>query len=223
VRYNGLQLVIHMALAKLAEPRLARFQDALVLGAIREDVVYLPHRRKLWEHWSLSHFDGRRLRGGFIPFLTAGAPRKAQTHFNLAVREWHAQRAAHAFVQLGRASHLLIDMACPVHAHRVPHWTDGYEWFVESHCEQLAALPVEVAGPYPSAKSTVAALARFTRQFAPDRTHHHWGRWLQSMGWRQGVRAADCAEQARRIVPVAAGHLAALYLLFLQATQASAP
>ena len=91
-----------------------------------------------------------------------------------------------------------------------------------SHGPQLAALPVTMAGPYPTARATVAALARFTRHFEPDRTHHHWGRRLQTKGWRRGLNAADCAEQARCIIPVAAGHLAALYLLFMQATQSTA-
>lgn len=218
MRYNGLQLVIRMALARLAEPRLDRFQDALVLGAIREDVSYLARRRKIWEHWSLTHFDGRFLGGGFIPLVMPGAPRRAQACFDLALREWRGQQAARAFVQLGRASHLLIDMACPVHAHRVAHWSDGYEWFIEAHTGPLAALPVQVAGPFPSVQANVAALARFTRQFEPDRTHHHWGRWLHSMGWRQSLGKAEVAEQASRIIPVAAGHLAAMYAQFLEAS-----
>ena len=82
----------------------------------------------------------------------------------------------------------------------------------------LAALPVQVAGPYPSVQANVAALARFTRQFEPDRTHHHWGRWLHSMGWRRSLGKAEVAQQASRIIPVAAGHLAAMYAQFLEAT-----
>lgn len=218
MRYNGLQLVIRMALAKLGEPGFTAYQDALVLGAIREDVVYLPWRRRIWEHWSLSHFSGRRLGGGFIPFLTPSAAQRARAFYNRALHDWRKQDRASALIQLGRASHLLIDMACPVHAHRVAHWSDGYEWFIEANTGPLAALPVQVAGPFPSVQANVAALARFTRQFEPDRTHHHWGRWLHSMGWRRSLGKAEVAEQASRIVPVAAGHLAAMYAQFLEAS-----
>jgi hypothetical protein len=218
MRYNGLQLVIRLAVRKLDAPLLTRYQDALVLGAIREDIVYLPRTKKIHEHWSLSHFSGRYLGGGFIPFVTASAPRKAQAYFDQALKAWRDGQQARAFVQLGMASHLLIDMACPVHASRVAHMTDGYEWYVEANCAQLAALPFQMARQYASAHDAVAGLAAFTRQFRPDRSNHHWGRLLKSIGLRKTLSRAEFAAQAAQIIPVAAGHLAALYLMFLEAT-----
>lgn len=218
MRYNGLQLVIRLAVRKLDAPRLARFEDALVLGAIREDVIYLKRRKKIWEHWSLSHFSGRYLGGGFIPFLTSSAPRKAQRYFDQAVQSSRDGQHARACVQLGMASHLLIDMACPVHASRVAHMTDGYEWYVEANCAPLAALPFQVPAQYASAHDAVAGLAAFTRQFAPDRSNHHWGRLLKSLGLRKSLTRADFSVQAAQIIPAAAGHLAAVYLMFLEAT-----
>lgn len=218
MRYNGLQLVIRLAVSKLDMPRLTAAQDALVLGAIREDVVYLQRSKKIWEHWSLSHFSGRHLGGGFIPFLTASAPRKAQRYFDQALASWRGGRQARAWVQLGMASHLLIDMACPVHASRVAHMTDGYEWFIEANGTPLAALPFQIPGQYRNAYDAVAGLAAFTRQFAPDRSNHHWGRLLKSLGLRKSLTRADFSDQATQIIPAAAGHLAALYLMFLEAT-----
>lgn len=218
MRYNGLQLVIRLAVRKLDAPQLTRFEDALVLGAIREDIVYLKHKKKIWEHWSLSHFSGRWLGGGFIPLLTAGAPRKAQLYFDRAVTAWRDGQQARAFVQLGMASHLLIDMACPVHASRVAHMTDGYEWFVEANCAPLAALPFEVPSQYRSAHDAAAGLAAFTQRFPPDRSNHHWGRLLKSLGLRKSLTRADFSNQATQIIPAAAGHLAAVYLMFLEAT-----
>lgn len=220
MRYNGLQLVIRLALEKLGAPELNRYQDALILGAIREDIVYLPQKRKIWEHWSLSHFSGRYLGGGFIPFVTPGAAQKAQMYFDRALADWHARKTASAFIQLGRASHLLIDMACPVHASRVAHMTDGYEWYVEANCARLRELPFEVPSHYKTPRAAVAGLARFTQEFRPDRSNHHWGRLLKSLGLRKSVSRAEFSEQAACIIPVAAGHLAAVYLQFLEATRA---
>ncbi len=221
MRYNGLQLVIRLAVAKLARPELQRWQDALILGALREDVLYLAPRHKIWEHWSFSHFSGRYLPGGFIPFFTPSAATKAQRYFDVALGHWQQQQAAKAFVELGKASHLLIDMACPVHVHRVPHWSDGYEWYIEAHYERLLAQGLEISVPthYATPRATVAGMAAFTRQFAPDRTHHHWGRWLKNRGWRQTHNQAEIAQQVAQIIPVAAGHLAAMYLQFLQAAK----
>ncbi|NHZ34067.1 hypothetical protein F0185_10765 [Massilia sp. CCM 8692] len=219
VRYNGLQLVIGLAVRKLDDPWFNRFHDALVLGAIREDVTWMPRRRKIREHWSLSHFSGRHLGGGFIPFLTASAPAKAQDYVDRAVTAWRAGQHARAFVQLGMASHLVIDMACPVHASRVAHLTDGYEWYVEANGAQLAALPFDVPHQYASAHDAAAGLAAFTQRFAPDRTNHHWGRLLKRLGLRRSLTRAEFAAQAEHIIPTAAGHLAAVYLTFIEATR----
>ena len=221
MRYNGLQLVIGLAVAKLDDAWFNRFHDALVLGAIREDVTWLPRRRKIWEHWSLSHFAGRHLAGGFIPFLTASAPARAQMYVDRAVTAWRAGQHARAFVQLGTASHLVIDMACPVHASRVAHLTDGYEWYVEANGAMLAALPFEVPRQYASAHDAAAGLAAFTQRFAPDRTNHHWGRLLKRLGLRRSLTRAEFAAQAEQIIPTAAGHLAAVYLTFIEATRPS--
>jgi hypothetical protein len=221
VRYNGLQLVIGLAVRKLDDPWLNRFHEALVLGAIREDVVYLPRRQKIWEHWSLSHFSGRHLGGGFIPFFTPSAPAKAQGYVDRAVAAWRDGRHAHAFVLLGMASHLVIDMACPVHASRVAHLTDGYEWYVEANGPLLAALPFDVPRQYASARDAAAGLAAFTQRFAPDRTNHHWGRLLKRLGLRRSLTRTELAAQAEQIIPTAAGHLTAVYLTFIEATRPS--
>ncbi|MES2299586.1 MAG: zinc dependent phospholipase C family protein [Pseudomonadota bacterium] len=221
MRYNGLQLIIDMAVRKLNLPELNRYRDALVLGAIREDVRYLPRKRMIWEHWSLSHFSGTVLGGGFIPFLTRGAPQQAQRYFDGALNAARAGQQARAFVLLGMASHLLIDMACPVHARRVAHWTDGYEWYIEANCASLAALPFALADRSRSARHTVAALAKFTQQFDADGTHHHLGLLLKWLGMRRTLPRTLLHEQASKIVPVAAGHLAALYLHFLDTVRAA--
>jgi len=219
MRYNGLRLVIDMAVGRLADARLQRYRDALVLGAIRADVDWQPGRSAIREHWSLSHFSGRWLAGGFIPFLTPDAPRVAQRHVDQAVAAWHAGEHARAFVLLGMASHLVIDMACPVHASRVAHLTDGYEWYVEAHADALGTLPFAVPGGFASARAAADALARLTRRFPPDRTNHHWGRLLKRLGLRRALTRDAVANQASHLIPAAAGHLAAIYTLFLEATR----
>lgn len=210
--------MIRLALAKLDDPLLNRYADALVLGAIREDIVYLKRKKTIREHWSLTHFSGAHLGGGFIPWLTASAPARAQALFERAVQAWRSGDPARAFVQLGMASHLLIDMACPVHAARVAHMNDGYEWFVEANGARLAGLPFQVPRQHASVRAIVNGLARYTRQFRPDRTNHHWGRMLKALGLRKPLTRAEFSRQAELIIPTAAGHLAAVYRQFIEAT-----
>lgn len=221
--YKGLQIVICSATEQLQLPLFQRYLDALVLGALREDVQYLPRKQRIWEHFSLSHFAGAVLPGGFIPFLTPSAASRAQYFFERAIELALQQQFVAAMVQLGRASHLLIDMACPVHAHRVPHWSDGYEWYIEGNGEHLRQLRSSVPSHYRSVREIVTGLAKFTRQFPADTTHHHLGRWLKLRGWRRALTHDEIAAQAEQIIPVASAHLAAMYLHFLAQLPSNLP
>lgn len=217
--YKGLQTVICAAVQQANQPLLSRYAAALIFGAIREDVMYLRSRKKIWEHLSFTHFSGRFLPGGFIPFVIPSAASCAQFYFNRACKLAAQQKLAAAMVQLGRASHLLIDMACPAHAHRVAHWNDGYEWYIEAHGDSLRTLTAAIPTNYQSAAAIVEGLAGFTRQFRADGTHHHLGFWLKKLGWRHGLSKAEISQQAEQIIPVASAHLAAMYLLFIEKTQ----
>jgi hypothetical protein len=215
MRYNGLALVVELAARTLASPVVDRYRRAILLGALREDYVCLPLVGPV-ESLSLGHFYGPGLPGGFFPFLTPGTRTGAPRHFRKALREAREGRLAAAFVQLGRASHLLTDMACPVHVHRVAHFTDPYEWYVEGNRDRLAAEPVP---PPPEAGSVVAlieGLAAFTAGFAADGTNSLHGRALKALGIRRALPREEVAAQARAIVPVAASYNAALFRLFLR-------
>jgi hypothetical protein len=216
MRYNGLCLVIDMAARVVEHPLVERYKRALLLGAIREDYWYLPLLRRTVEQPSLTHFYGPGLPGGFVPFVTPGTRTKAAQLYRRALVEARAGRTAAAFVQLGRTSHLLTDMGCPVHVHRVVHETDPYEWYVESHRAALIAEPVPEPPAASSVKQLIEGLARFTQGFRPDKTNSAYGRLLRRWGVWRPVGREECAEQARAIIPMAASYNAALLRLFLR-------
>jgi hypothetical protein len=218
MRVNGQLLVLEMAIRKLDAPLVSRYRKALILGALREDVYYVPLLRRVFEHLSLSHFYGPGLPGGFLPLLWPGARWKVNRFFARAVARYRQGQLPAAFLELGRACHVLTDMACPVHVHRVAHETDPYEWYVDAHTKQLAGLDVPSAPSVRRASELIEGLARFTQQFAPDRTHNLLGRWLRRLGFRKELPRRALAEQAERIIPVAAGHAVGLLQLFLRAT-----
>lgn len=223
MRLNGQLLVLEMALRELEAPQVLRYRKALILGALREDVFFLPGLSAAFEHLSLSHFYGPGLPGGFLPFLWPGARWKTERFFSRAVARYRQGRVPAAFLELGRACHVLTDMACPVHVHRVAHQSDPYEWYVDAHKEQLAALSVPRAPQAQRPSELVEGLARFTQQFTPDRTHHLLGRWLMKRGLRKPVPRHELAEQAERIIPMAASHVAGLLRLFLRTADALTP
>lgn len=214
MRYNGLCMVIDLAAATLASAVVARYRRAILLGALREDYVYLPLVGPV-ESLSLEHFYGPGLPGGFFPFLTPGTRTKAPWLFQRALREAKAGRVTAAFVQLGRCSHLLTDMACPVHVHRVAHLTDPYEWYVEGNRETLAAEPIPAPPEAGSVVELIEGLAGFTSRFAADGTNSLHGRLLKRLGLRRSLTRDDVAVQARAIIPMAASYNAALFRLFL--------
>jgi len=220
MRYNGLCVVIDMAARTVASPAIDRWKQAILLGALREDYWYLPLLGTV-ESPSLSHFYGPGLPGGFVPFVTPSTRTKATRMYRRAIASARDGRTAAAFVQLGRASHLLTDMGCPVHVHRVAHETDPYEWWVESHRDELLAQAVPEPPDASSVRELVEGLARFTQQFRADMTNSAWGRLLLRAGVRRKVSPDECGEQARRIVPMAASYNAALMRLFLRETQAA--
>jgi len=209
--FNGFITVIDMALREVDEPLLAQHRDALVMGAFREDVCFLPIAQVVFQSPSLTHFARRGLPGGFIPFVWPDAARRARKFFDRALRE---SAPPAAIVQLGRAAHPLIDMACPVHAQGVAHSTDPYEWCVEAMGEELKALAVPRVVAC-SVEEIVGDMSGLAQRFAADKTSSPWGRVMRGMGLRQPVRAAEAREQARVLIPRAAGCAAALFRLFL--------
>src|SRR5262245_23505148 len=119
---NGLAIVIERALGQLAHARSSearRHRKALILGALREDVARVPFGTRVFEHLSLSHFGGARWPGGFLPFFWPGPRFKVRRYFRRALADARAGRNGAAFVALGRACHVLTDMSCPPHVHRV--------------------------------------------------------------------------------------------------------
>jgi hypothetical protein len=222
MRQNGLRLVAEMAVRAVGHPLVTRYREALVLGALREDVWYLPGGAVI-EHLSFSHFYRPGLPGGIVPLVWPGPRRKAEKFFARAVAEQRAGRTAASFVQLGRAVHLLTDMACPVHAHRTVHTTDPFEWYCEGNHRALAALPVAVVPDAARASDLVESMARFTQAYPPDETNHAPGRLLKRLGLRRPVSAREAGEQARALIPVAAGHAAALVRLSLRAAGIAPP
>lgn len=214
MRLGGLTYLVARAVEVTGDPELRRWQPAITLGALREDVWYVPVLGRAVEAPSFSHFF-REGPGGFLPVITPGPRGQTRRLFARAVRLHRAGRHAGGFVQLGRCAHLLADMACPVHVHRYPHDTDGYEWWIEAHTDELQRLPVPALPSTSSPAALVDSLARFTGGFAGDRSQWAIGRALRRRGLLRALPMKAQAAAARAIMPVAAAHMAALFRHYL--------
>ena len=213
---NGQAAVVKIALASM--PELAAYATPLLLGAMRVDVACIPFANRVYEHMSFNHFYRRGLPGGFLPFVTPGVRSSARKWFAEAVQ---LGRTTAAFVKLGGVSHLIADMSCPVHVHRVIHESDSFEWYVEAHHEELRALPVPAVGEFERAEDVIESLASVTKTFEPDRTRYSIGRLLRRAGVRRAIPRRVIAEQARTLLPLAGAHTAAMLRLFLRCTGSS--
>ena len=217
---NGQAAIIRMAVRDLDDPLVARYEPAVLLGAMRADVWYVPVIGKVVEHLSFSHFYRRHVPGGFLPFVTRGTRTMARTWFREAIDAHRKGNHAEAFVRIGEVSHLIADMSCPVHVHRVIHESDPFEWYVEAHHQELRSLPlpsVEAREP----EELIDSMASVTRTFEPDRTRYSIGRMLKRAGLRKSVPRSRIAEQARHLIPLAAAHTAAMLRFFLCSTAKS--
>ena len=214
--WNGQRVVLDMAIRALGHPLVTRYRPALVLGALREDVWYVPLFGAVLDRPSLTHFYRPGLPGGLVPLLTPGPRWRADRLFARAVERYREGQPAAAFVQLGRAAHLLTDMACPVHAQRTVHMiSDSFEWYVEGNARALEILPVPAVATRRRASELIEDLAGQTQRFPADTTNSPWGRLLWKAGMRRKIPAPMLSDQACQLIPLAAGYAAALLRLFL--------
>ena len=103
--------------------------------------------------------------------------------------------------ELGRALHVLIDMACPAHAQNSWHYLkDPFERYVEAHASQLAALSVSYASLLPNPfkiESLIDSLAKVAQQ---EIVFSRRNRSILASK-KDGVVA-----QVQRLIPLAAQH-----------------
>ena len=212
---NGLFYVADRAAQASGEALARQHREALILGALREDVIALP-TGQFSEYPSFRHFGGRGLPGGYLPLLWPGPRWTAGRFYQRALGLGQAGQTAAAFVQLGRLTHLLADMSIPSHVHRAAHDRDPFEWYVEGNLRELGEAPGPVSpqiaaltGP----EQLIASLARHAARHAPDRTNTPGGRLLRRLGLVRPVSAALAREQAAELLPLAVAHAAALLRL----------
>jgi putative flavoprotein involved in K+ transport len=200
---NGLILCLDLALRRAAtaeRPGRERYA-ALVLGLFREDVILVPGLGIALPSPSLGHI---------YPL----SRRHCAALFREAVRAARSGDRLRGDFLLGRALHVLIDMACPTHAQAVSHYlTDPFELAVDARAEELAKLPLPElpeavrAGPVERLIDSLAGAAR--REHA-DGTKSPWGRALKRLGLARAPTGAEVMAQARRLIPLAAAHVRAL-------------
>lgn len=213
---NGHYHIVDRAVRVAGDPLLARWRKALILGTFREDKGNLFGR--VVPTFSFTHFAGAWLPGGYFPLVMPGAASTAEKFFRRAVEAQRTGRTAEGMIALGRACHLLVDMACPTHAQRQAHATDPYEWWVEGNIAELEALPLPEAPEAGSAEALVNGLARVAQGLRADKTHTVPG-WLGAkLGVWKPVLPAEAREQARVLVPLSVAHTVALFRLFARQT-----
>jgi hypothetical protein len=194
--------------------------DALLLGNLREDVYKFPFLRMFMLGKGLTHYYRPGGWWGVFP-LVPSAPTRSNWLFDRGVRFYRSGQPAHGVFCLGRAVHLLSEMAAPVHAQMVLHWRgDPFEMYLERNARTLRKLPIadlpDEAKRAQTAGELVHQLAVYCQSFPCDRTNNVPG-WL---GAKLGIfRPHDQAEVERQVnalVPMGAAYTLALYRLFME-------
>jgi putative flavoprotein involved in K+ transport len=206
---NGLILCLDRALAPEAVASHSERQRyaALVLGMFREDI-------------KLAHGLGLSLPSPSLGHFYPLSRRHCAGLFRRAVEAARAGRPLRGAFLLGRALHVLIDMACPAHAQFVAHpLRDPYELHVDAHAAELAELPVpELPGlAWARPGHIIDSLAGAARREPADATQTPWGRLLKKLGLRRAPSGAQTKEAARRLIPLAAAHVCALLAAYERA------
>lgn len=197
--------LIETALAVVAHPGLMARRAAILAGCVDEDLVRIPLVGWRVQSPGLSHTYRPGRRRGEL-----GAPSALTRIERLIARARSGWRRApdHAASDIGRALHLLGDVAVPARTRGVWHpLGDPYERWVDDH---LAALRVAPPAP-PVTAATIAALvdslARAAAVHVADSTRSPWGALAHRLG-RPAVIVDDALaeRQARALLPVALAH-----------------
>jgi hypothetical protein len=99
---------------------------------------------------ALMHFYDPNLsdnQRGMLGFPSENAKTRAQGYYGKALKAYRADNIGFAWERLGRALHLLQDMAVPAHVNRANHWQhatlwkNGYEWWVAKNWDGSSLYP----------------------------------------------------------------------------------
>jgi hypothetical protein len=220
---NGHRLVMDRALDALDDADFRQNYDALLLGNLREDVYKFPFLRRFMLGKGLTHYY-RPGRIGGVWFFVPSAPRRTAWLFLRAVRLHRAGRIRDAYFWLGRAVHLLSEMAAPAHSSVVLHWYgDPFELYVEAHARELRTLPLpllpEAAARARTPEELVHLLAVHAQAFPCDRTRNVPGYVAWKLKLLRRPEPAEVVRQVRALIPMGAAFTLALARLFQAAVQ----
>ncbi|HVK54512.1 MAG TPA: hypothetical protein VM532_05720 [Burkholderiales bacterium] len=191
---NGLVVTLEMALRSMGASSIrtdATRQAALLLGMFREDVIVLRPFGLALPSPSFGHLWPR-------------SKKYCNKRFDIAVKVARAEGPLAGDFQLGRALHVLIDMACPAHAIPIAHYLkDPFERYVDAHASKLSTLSVAEFTVDRSATpgDLVSSLAEAARTL-----------WNQKSDGLE--KRVPIAEQARHLIPLAAAHVCAMVALY---------
>jgi len=167
----------------------------------QESNLLRGHRAE--DDWVLfgAHFRAPGLTHSYEPGSRFGelwAP-SAKTQINRWLRRAHAsQHDAERAFWLGRACHLLGDLAVPARTRRIWHLLGDP---VEAYWEEHANLSTLLGAELPTTDGDLETLASFSSRFAVDTTRNPWSR-------RSGtpLSSAEVAEQAATLLPLAVAY-----------------
>src|SRR5205823_13865129 len=109
---NGHKPILDRAIAQPDSPAIEKLYGEILLGCLREDFYKVPLLSRCVRGKGLSHsYRPGTPWGVFIG--VPGAPTRADWLFEQAVTEYKAGATRQAFFALGRAVHLVSEMAAP--------------------------------------------------------------------------------------------------------------
>ncbi|HVY24945.1 MAG TPA: hypothetical protein VHB79_00285 [Polyangiaceae bacterium] len=166
-------------------------EDDFVLGPLRLRAPGLTH----------SYRPGSRFGELWAPSARTQLERWLQ-------RASRASSSSRAAFWLGRACHLLGDMAVPARTRGVWHLLgDPLEAFWEAHEDLAALLPLQLPATRESCLQHAESLARFSSSFAADTTRTPWGAArFRLLNDGQRLDSQELSEQAVQLLTRAVSH-----------------
>ncbi|MFO0762994.1 MAG: hypothetical protein U0359_41545 [Byssovorax sp.] len=203
---GGHRAIVRIAAERTGGEALVRLDD-LLRGNDDEDVHVVPLLGLRLQAVGLTHTHRP---GGTRGELFAPSARTCCERWARRAREAPSPERRAYF--LGRACHLLVDIAVPARSRGVWHfYGDPLESWVDHHPEAIAAFPL---APIPETRDPgqlCESLAALSSAFPADTTRSTWGSLrMRLTGQGTIVGEEEAGAQAKVLVPAAIAHVAAL-------------
>lgn len=187
-----------------------RNKKMLFRGALNEDFFCVGKRLLKIRMLGLSHFYNPETKSGFLLNIFSNGKDTGVKRFNKAKKYYIKGDIKNAYYNLGRAVHLLHDLAAPAHAQLLPHYIlDRCEIYINKNCDRMKLPRIRIVR-FKRADDYYHSIAAKVYHFEAEKRLSMAWQVKRLIGLKKRIPKENLREQAEYIFPMAVSYTAGL-------------